>query len=223
MSKCGKFNGCYFDSQGTYDCSKDIIESFNPETCKIIGDPSWNKYCQNGEAIMNNNNECVTRGAPMQVRCDDSCCEDIKDVKDVKDSKDANDIKDVKDIKDGKDGKDANDIKDVKDIKDIKDIKDGKDANDIKDVKDGKKSNNSRNSRVNELCCRSTKDITTIEKWNKFLKAYNTCANTSNIKKCLQTKTSLTELEINTYMEWVDNPFCSNCKTPFCGYDSQCM
>ena len=77
MSKCGKFSGCYFNSQGKYDCSKDIIESFNPETCKINGNPAWNHYCQNGLAKLNDNDKCVTTTAPMQLQCADKCCDNV--------------------------------------------------------------------------------------------------------------------------------------------------
>lgn len=63
-----------FDIQGNFIKDEKQIEQFRNVGCHIIGNPTWDHFCYQGNVTRNENGKCITLDAPMVLRCTNSCC-----------------------------------------------------------------------------------------------------------------------------------------------------
>ena len=64
----------FFDAQGNFKKDNKTIEHFRDVGCHIIGNPSWDHFCFQGNLTRNEDGKCITLDAPMILRCTNSCC-----------------------------------------------------------------------------------------------------------------------------------------------------
>lgn len=64
----------YFDAQGNFKKDNKTVEHFRNVGCHIIGNPSWDHFCFQGNLTRDENGKCITMDAPMILRCTNSCC-----------------------------------------------------------------------------------------------------------------------------------------------------
>ena len=64
----------FFDAQGNFKKDNKTIEHFRDVGCHIIGNPSWDHFCFQGNLTRDEDGKCITLDAPMILRCTNSCC-----------------------------------------------------------------------------------------------------------------------------------------------------
>jgi len=67
-------NEGFFNIQGNFTIDNKNIERFRNIGCHIIGNPSWDHFCYQGNVTRNEEGKCITLDAPMILRCANSCC-----------------------------------------------------------------------------------------------------------------------------------------------------